>query len=215
MKTQLAKIRGWLCRRAILNCAGALLVVAAWLGTGCGTPKPAMDPAAAKADYSIALKEGDTLVIAFPGAPSLNTTQQVRRDGTIALPMAGELKVLDLTPKDIEKQVLKLYDTQLVVKEVTVTIQSAPFSVFVTGAVLKPGKLMYDRPVTVIEAIMEAGGFDAMKAKTKEVRVIRQEGSEVRTFTLNLQPVLDGQNGTSFYLKPSDTVYVPEKSQVF
>jgi polysaccharide export outer membrane protein len=202
-------------RGASVFCFLGLVWLIATLGVGCQSAKPPVDTAAAKADYSIALKEGDTLVIAFPGAPTLNTSQQVRRDGTIALPMAGELKVLDLTPKDVEKEVLKLYDKQLVVKEVTVTIQSAPFSVFVTGAVLKPGKLMYDRPVTVIEAIMEAGGFDSMKARTKEVRVIRQDGVMVRTFTLNLQPVLDGENGTSFYLKPSDTVYVPERSPLF
>ena len=40
---------------------------------------------------AIVLREGDVLKITFPGAPNLNDSQQIRRDGKIALSMVGEV----------------------------------------------------------------------------------------------------------------------------
>jgi hypothetical protein len=65
--------------------------------------------------------------------------------------------------------------------------------------------------MTAFEAIMEAGGFDYTKANVKAVVVIRQEGDHVRRFILDLKKVMDGKAGMPFYLKPGDTIYVPEK----
>jgi polysaccharide biosynthesis/export protein len=68
-----------------------------------------------------------------------------------------------------------------------------------------------DHPITAFEAIMEAGGFDYAKANLKEVVVIRQEGNHTLKFVLNLKQVMEGKPATRFYLKPGDTIYVPEK----
>jgi hypothetical protein len=38
------------------------------------------------------LREGDTVRLNFPGAPNLNTTQAIRRDGKLALPLVGEVQ---------------------------------------------------------------------------------------------------------------------------
>lgn len=86
---------------------------------------------------------------------------------------------------------------------------------FVTGAVLKPGRLVSDHPITVLEAVMEAGGFEPTKADTQAVVVIRQEGGSTKNYTVNLKLVLEGKSNTSFYLQPSDIVYVPEKFSWF
>jgi hypothetical protein len=58
---------------------------------------------------------------------------------------------------------------------------------------------------------MEAGGFDYAKANLKAVVVIRQEGNQVQRFKLDLKKVMDGKAGAPFYLKPGDTIFVPEK----
>jgi polysaccharide export outer membrane protein len=70
---------------------------------------------------------------------------------------------------------------------------------------------MSDRPMTAFDAIMEAGGFDSTKANLKRVVVIRQEGGRNQKFTLNLKLVMDGKPSEPFYLKPGDTITVPEK----
>ena len=81
---------------------------------------------------------GDVLKITFPGAATLNTSQAVRRDGKIALPFVGELAVVGLTPAEVEKAILKLYDAQLVTKEVSVAVETSSFPIFVTGAAVRP-----------------------------------------------------------------------------
>jgi polysaccharide export outer membrane protein len=174
-------------------------------------------PVQTAADHSdaIILREGDVLKITFPGAPNLNDSQQIRRDGKIALSMVGEIVAAGLTPADLEKQILKLYESQLVTKEVTVTVTSSSFPIFVTGAVIRPGKVLSDHPITALEAIMEAGGFDYTKADLGHVRVVRTEKDGTKNYTLNLKQALEAKQSTPFYLKPSDIVYVPEKFNWF
>jgi len=47
------------------------------------------------------------------------------------------------------------------------------------------GKIMSDRPITALEAIMEAGGFDYTKANLKAVTVIRTENGQTEHHKLN------------------------------
>ena len=77
------------------------------------------------------------------------------------------------------------------------------------GAVLHPGMVTTDRPITVLQAIMEAGGFTD-SANLKAVIVVRQEGGKAHNYTVNVQALLKGKGNASFYLKPSDSVYIPE-----
>jgi polysaccharide export outer membrane protein len=164
----------------------------------------------------LTIREGDTLKVSFPGAPNLDTTQLVRRDGRITLPIVGEMKVTGFKPADLEKDLVKLYASQLQSKEVNVTVVSSTFAVFVSGAVLRPGKITSDRPISALEAIMEAGGFDNVRADMKAVVVIRQgEDGRTKNYTLNLKLVLEGKDNEPFYLKPSDIVVVPEKFSWF
>src|SRR5262249_27795112 len=125
----------------------------------------------------------------------------------VSLALVGEVQAAGKTLLALEKELLELYGPQLQVKEVTVTLESSAFPVYVTGAVLRPGKVMSDRPLKALEAIMEAGGFDYTKANTKAVRVIR--GNE--HFQVNLKDVLDGKHADTFNLRPSDIIYVPER----
>ena len=69
--------------------------------------------------------------------------------------------------------------------------------------------------LTAFDAIMEAGGFDNARANAKEVRVIRQEDGQTKTYTINLKAILDGAAGEPFYLKAHDVIFVPEKISWF
>jgi polysaccharide export outer membrane protein len=182
---------------------------------GCQTAQTKAPVEPADQVNAIILREGDMLKITFPGAPNLNDSQQIRRDGKIALSMVGEVVAAGLTPANLEKEILKLYSSQLVTKEVTVTVTSSSFPVFVTGAVIRPGKILSDHPITALEAIMEAGGFDYTKADLGHVRVVRNAKGGTKNYTLNLRQVFEAKQSTPFYLKPSDIVYVPEKFSWF
>lgn len=185
---------------------------------GCETQKTpdfqAMPGVHAEHSEPLVLREGDVLKISFPGASSLDTVQEIRRDGKITLPGGGgEMDAVGKTTAQLEKDLIDHYASQLVSKEVTVSVQSSSFPIFVTGAVLRPGKVLADHPMTVLEAIMEAGGFDYSKANLKAVKIIREKSSE--HYTLDFKGFLQGRGTESFYLKPFDIVYVPEKFSWF
>lgn len=190
--------------------AGAALAIGLLVAGGCQQDTNPL-PTEQKVPEAQAIREGDVLKIAFPGTPSLDTTQAVRRDGRVTLSIIGEVFVSGMTPSDLEKDLAKRYTGQLLSSEVNVTIVSSSFSVFVTGAVIRPGKIQPDHPITALEAIMEAGGFDTTKADMTAVVVVRQEPGGTKNYTLDLKAVLYGKSHEQFYLKPSDIVYVKEK----
>lgn len=194
--------------------AGCFFVGVLSFNSGCATKQPVI-PNDTRPYAEIRLREGDNIRIAFPGAPNLDTTQQVRRDGKITLSLGGELTALGKTPSELEQELLKTYESQLAVKQVVVTVNSSSFPVFITGAVLKPGKILADRPLSVLEAIMEAGGFDSTRANLKKVTVVRQFEGQSLCYKLNLKNVLEGGKSEPFYLKPSDIVNVPDKFNWF
>jgi polysaccharide export outer membrane protein len=177
-------------------------------------PEAVTAPATTNAS-AFTLREGDTLKITFPGSPNLNNIQQIRTDGKITLPLIGEVQAAGLTPVDLQQKLMNLYAPQLSSKEVTVEVQNSSFPIYVTGAVLRPGKITSDHPMTALEAIMEAGGFDYTKANLRAVVIIRQEGSQTKRYNLNLKLEMEGKINEPFYLKPSDIIYVPEKFSWF
>lgn len=160
---------------------------------------------------SVKLTEGDAVTVTFPGSPDLNTAQRIRRDGKIDLKTVGEIQAAGKTPKELEKEILKLYEKDLVLKEVSVMLQSTSYPVFVVGSVLRPGKVMAERPISALEAVMEAGGFDNAKANMSRVGVLRNEEGQLTHYTLDLKSVLRGKSKQLFYLRPNDIVYIPEK----
>ncbi len=195
--------------RGLSVLAALLLGLALALG-GCASAPPIVPTTQVKPGVQI-LNPGDVIKIDFPGANNLNITQQIRRDGRVNLYMVGEIKASDKTPADLEKELVAIYSSQLVSKEIKVTVVSSAFSVFVTGGVLKPGKVTSERELTAFDAIMEAGGFDESKANKKKVRIIRQDNGKIETFEIDFNAVLGGRNSEPFYLKAYDTIYVPEK----
>lgn len=198
---------GGICRRGL----GALVGLGALLGlTACNSPRLAPLPPEVQRPYARAeLREGDVIRITFPGAPSLNSTQQVRQDGKITLDQVGEIAVAGMTPAALEAEILRLYDQRLVTKQVMVTIESAAYPVYVSGAVLRPGKILANRPLTVVEAIMEAGGFDENRAKSTAVVVTRDVDGVTKSYQLDVKAMIRGKSTTRFYVRPNDVIYVP------
>lgn len=225
-ETKLYESRISLGRRWLAACgAGFFLLFSA----GCETPPPTATvsptatstPAeiqawqeAGKLSDMLTIREGDGLKISFPGAPKLDSTQQVRADGVITLDVIGEVKVVGLSPKELEKKLSEQFASQLVSNEVTVAVTSSTFDVFVSGAVLRPGKITTSKPITAFQAVMEAG-YDPVNSNLANVMIIREKNSKYSYLTLNLQLVLEGKETQPFYLRPSDTVKVPKKVTVF
>jgi polysaccharide export outer membrane protein len=160
---------------------------------------------------SLTLHEGDVLQIKFPGAPDMDAVQTIRADGKITILNAGDIKVSGLTPDDAGKAILAVVGDQLKVKQTSVSVQSSAFIVYVTGSVLRPGKLISDRPLTPLQAVIEAG-IDSAKSNLEKVKVIRTDAEGHNTYKiLNLKNIIEGVPSEPFTLKPYDTIVVPER----
>lgn len=201
-------------RPASLAVAAALGLVLGLAGSGCETTPllPILPPSSTDTNGpSLSLHEGDVLQIKFPGAPEMDAQQTIRADGKITILNAGDVKVSGLTPLGSQDAILAVVGDQLKVKQVSVTVQSSAFIVYVTGAVLRPGKIISDRPLNVFQAVIEAG-IDNAKSNLKKVEVIRTDADGHNTYKiLNLDDIIKGVPGEPFSLKPYDTIVVPEK----
>src|SRR6266511_1667514 len=203
-------ITGKVARALTMVCAAS---AALFLLAGCQSPPPTPLTAKELTPYvSLKLREGDVLSLTFPGSTNLNTVQQIQRDGSIDLPLMGKLNAVGKTPAELEKELLNQFKDQLAVKEVSVALRSSSYPVFVTGAVVRPGKITAERPLSALEAIMEAGGFAVTNANMKAVVVVRNEEGQIKHFVLNLKRVLEGKSKEIFYLQQSDIIYFPEKA---
>src|SRR5271166_5851627 len=144
-------------RKELFRIVGKLAALALLFCFGCqGTAKHPVPLVSQTPNY---LNPGDVVKISFPAAPELNQSQKIGTDGTLSLPLIGEVHAAGKSPGELQSELANLYKPQLQDNEVLVTLETRALPVVVSGAVQKPGKIVFERPATVLEAIMEAGGF--------------------------------------------------------
>ncbi len=81
----------------------------------------------------------------------------------------------------------------------------------VTGAVVTNVSLNYQQGMTLLDAILAAGGPNEF-AKPADTRVFRRIDSETVLIPINLESLLKGGNlNENIILKPGDTITVPER----
>ena len=149
--------------------------------TGCQSSSDTYDAAmvssaayyyAGTPDYSTnCLSEGDMVSITFRYSTNFNTLQRVGLDGNLNLDVAGQVKAVGQTVLQLQSELTPLYQSQAKDDPITVKVITPEAAVYVAGAVNRPGKIPMDRPMTVLEAIMEAGGYDPLQANLADVSV--------------------------------------------
>jgi polysaccharide export outer membrane protein len=127
------------------------------------------------------------------------------------LPLVGEIKVVGLTPNQLQDQLTAAFSKVLSDPQVTVgivSIQSLSFNIM--GNVLKPGYYPLNHPVTILDAIALSGGFRDF-AKEKKIYILRAtpDGKEKKIY-FNYKDVIRGRNmAQNILLEPRDTLVVP------
>jgi polysaccharide biosynthesis/export protein len=190
-----------------LSLIGTLLALVLLFCAGCQTPKSNRPLVTQTPNF---LNAGDVVRITFPGAPELNQTQKIGTDGALSLPLIGTVQAAGKSTGQLQNELAGLYKPQLQDNEVLVAVESRAVPVVVSGAVQHPGKIVFERPATVLEAIMEAGGFTP-EANLSRVSVIRIVKGEHQTEFFDLRPVLRGLPTHAAYVSGGDVIYVPEK----
>lgn len=199
--------------RGKLFAAGLVVMAAGLLSSGCGSDAEAYNiPAEAfQSRPSSTLAAGDQIRVAYPGAPEMDLSQKIRANGKISLPMVGDVTAEGRSISGLQSQLAAMYVSQLQDPTVLVSLEAPAAAIYVSGEVKSPGKIALDRPMTALEAIMEADGFTNF-ANPKKVYVIRNQGGQHQRYPLNLSETLSGGQSNAFYLRPYDVIFVKQSN---
>ena len=196
--------------RGLSSVAGFLtiLTMLAFVEVGCETETTGQSLSGqAEVPKHVLLASGDVVKLTFSAAPELNQAQKIRTDGKLSLPLVGEVDAGGKTVGQLQAELIQLYKSQLKTPEVTVSLESSVTSVTVSGAVHKPGKLAFERPTTVLQAIMEAGGPSEF-GTLKRVRLMRVVNGVYKSQVMDLHDL--SKEVKPFYVRDNDMIYVPQ-----
>jgi polysaccharide export outer membrane protein len=169
-------------------------------------PAAATRTAANSSDYR--LVNGDKLRIEVYREPQLSHSLQIRPDGKISLPLAGDLVATGQTPaglRDAITTALRDYVTNPVVTVIVVETQLPTISVM--GEVNEPGSVPLKGPMTVIEALAAAGGFKDF-ANTKNITIRRPTAGGVQRIKFNYKEAVKADS-EPLYVQAGDVIIVP------
>jgi polysaccharide export outer membrane protein len=184
----------------------AFLVFAALTCGGCQTSQPPLpNPPGPKT--AVRLSPGDVIKLSFAEETDLDEVQKIRRDGKVSLPLIGEVTAAGKRIIDFQRQIISLYEPHLENSEVLVTLENGLATVIVSGFANRPGKLTFDRPTTIYQAIMEAGGVSDY-GSLRNIHLTRIINGEQRTETFSLRPSIRGQPTNPKYVQDGDVIYI-------
>jgi polysaccharide biosynthesis/export protein len=188
------------------SCLFAFLVFAALTCGGCQTSQPPLpNPPGPKT--AVRLSPGDTIKVSYADETIPDQVQKIRRDGKVSLPLIGEVTAAGKRIIDFQNGLVSLYEPKLENSEVLVTLENGQATVIVSGFANKPGKFSFDRPTTVFQAIMEAGGVSDYGSPSN-VHLTRTINGEQRTEIINLRPTIHGKPTTPKYVQDGDVIYI-------
>jgi len=196
-------------RKVTLNMSSrpfALLVLAVLTLDGCQSPLPPL-PNPPGPHTAVRLSPGDVIKLSFAEESDLDQTQRIRRDGKITLPLIGEVTAAGKRVIDFQRQLISLYEPKLDNPEVVVTLENGAGTVIISGFANKPGVIGFDRPTTVYQAIMEAGGVSDY-GSASNVHLTRIIDGIQYTERINLRPSIHGKPVDPKYVQDGDVIYI-------
>jgi polysaccharide export outer membrane protein len=155
------------------------------------------------------LGPGDKLRIEVYKDTQLSQAVQVRPDGKITLPLIGDIDANGKTPAELRDVITTALKEYVNNPSVTVIVVEATAAMaYIMGEVNHPGSVALQGDMTVLQALAMAGGLRDF-ADSKNIRILRKGPSGVQTIRFNYKDAVKGE-GTPMYLRPGDTVIVPD-----
>jgi polysaccharide export outer membrane protein len=155
----------------------------------------------------------DALTIHVWKNPEMSTNTHVRPDGTITLPLVGDIQAVGMTPQQL-KQVISKKLAQYVRDEgavVTVSVTEVnSYRVTVSGNVTQPGVFPSRAYLTVVEAMALAGGPNRFASPGKTVLMRRQTDGTTKRIPIDYESLAEGKKlEQNLVLRPGDILFVP------
>ena len=191
-------------------------LVAATLGlvvlvSACGgpprLPTARVPPSLLTAPYRV--NPGDVLEVRFQYHPADDRRVVVGTDGSLGLPVTGEMDVGGLTLREVEELIETKAARFLREPVVTVTIAESQARAYIGGEVKDPGFVSLVRPMTAVQAVVERGGF-LDTADLSEIVVLSHSAGRPVARRLDLKKELRAGKLDATVLRANEIVIVPK-----
>lgn len=162
----------------------------------------------------LVLGVGDTIGINVWENQNLTTDATIRPDGTITMPLVGDLKAAGETPSSLKAMIATRLKDFVKVQgtEITVAVKSwNSYKFTVQGEVLHTGVFRANEYLTVTDAIAMAGGLTRF-ANHDGVVLMRTDPKtkETRRIPFDYDAMAAGRRpDMNIWVLPGDTIYVP------
>ena len=175
---------------------------------------PIASAAPAVSSYKIGVD--DMVQVTVWKNPELGITAPVRPDGKISVPLIGDVVAGGKAPDDVADDIQKrlavfVRDPQVAVILTDLRSHEYLSRVRVTGAVRNPISIPYRQGMTVLDAVLAAGGLTNFAASDR-AELYRKQGDGTQTYKVSLDRILNhGDLSTNFAVAPGDVITVPER----
>lgn len=172
------------------------------------TPQSTLPNVAVDDDFI--LYPGDVLQITVWKEDGMDREVVVLADGTITFPLIGTLKAQGLSPSRLQATLKRALSQYIPESSITVVVK-APLghSVSVLGQVAKPGEVIINRNMSVLEALSQVGGLTPY-AKSSHLNILRYENGARKTYDFPYDAISQGrQLEKDIPLQPGDVIVVP------
>ncbi len=148
--------------------------------------------------------------------PELGITVPVRPDGKISVPLVGDVPAGGLTPEQVAKDIqekLSAYVRDPQVSVMLTDLRSHEYlsRVRVTGAVQQAISIPYRQGMTVLDAVLAAGGVTEFSAPDR-TDLHRKTSDGTQSYDVRLDLILErGDLATNYPVAPGDVITVPER----
>ena len=198
---------------------GALLAIGWPSAAPAQAPKPpaATPPAAAgigATAKNYVIGPGDVLDIFVWQNPDLSQKSvPVRPDGRISTPLIANIVAAGKTPVELAQDMDKALGAYIRSPRVTVIVSRAVgvlSQIQVIGQVTRPESIAYHEGMTVLDAVLAAGGLTPYAAGNR-AKLERKVDGRVETLHLKLSNLINkGDLSQNLALQPGDVLVVPE-----
>lgn len=181
---------------------------------GAGPTQGEGDAAVSEREYRIGVD--DQLQVNVWRNPELSVSMPVRPDGMISMPLIGDVQAGGRTPPEVASEIRERLAEYVRDPNVTVIITELRNSEYisrirVTGAVQTPASIAHRQGMTVLDAVLQAGGINEFAAPSR-AKLYRRIGNETKVYPVDLGGILhEGKLETNYELRPGDIITVPER----
>ncbi len=171
-----------------------------------------------KITFSLSTNNGTTIIESLSGInKELQTTNQqldyvVRQDGTVELPILGNVYLKGFTVIQAEDTLQKLFAKEYNNPFVQLKITNQRVIIFPGGGSDARVIPLLNSNTTLMEVIAQAGGI-AERGKANTVKIIRRENGERKMYKIDLSTV-EGLKFVDMVVQANDYVYIEPKAAI-